>query len=950
MRCGRRLLGHSASRRCSTVAMPLSIANLHAKGLPAEVTELERQLRELQARLAQKRQMLAELETTGAVPSGYAQGAAAAGTSDIDRKVAAQGDKVRALKQAKAPKDEIQREVAVLLELKKQAAAAPAPAPAPAAAAAAAAAAPTDLDRKVAEQGDKVRALKAQKAPKDEIQREVAVLLELKKQAAAQGGAPAPAAAKAPAAPKTPRDWRFDTLRSVGEECQEDEELAQLILRKEKEGARPRCYDGFEPSGRMHIAQGVFKTINVNKCTKAGCTFVFWVADWFALMNDKMGGSLERIRTVGKYLVEVWRAVGMNLDHVEFVWSSDEINKHAKEYWTQMLDVARHFTLARIIKCGQIMGRGEDAGLLTAAQILYPLMQCTDIFFLRADICQLGLDQRKVNMLAREYCDKKQGGRVKPVVLSHHMMAGLKAGQVKMSKSDPDSAIFMEDKAEDVVRKIMGAHCPTSAEVAAGGAANPVMDYLESIVFTSPGATFEAGGKKFESCAAVQNAFDKGDLKEQALKESLAAVINRWVQPVRDWFEKDPTAKDIFQKVRKYKEEVIAEAKSGPPPVREVTPPTDADKKWYTDLVGWAGQQVCKGWNQTAASPPAAVGAQPSVLIPILPSVHPRLNEIFSIAHHARTLAAQGSKVRLLLLDWSGFVLNAAKGNQEEIKTVLEFTQKCVLALLADAKGVEVRWQSESILSDPDAYWVGVIGAGRAHKLAQIRTALGLQGPVQEGESVGGVIASLMFIRDCVSHGCDVVAAPSQLLAVAELAAAHARAGQGAVPTVVSLPNMVPCLKQDKAADAIPNLAGLSVDKLTHAGVLFAADTRDELAKKVKTGFCEPGAVAGNPVIDVALAAMLVTQSPLEVKRDPKWGGDMSFSTAAEIAKAVADGSLHPGDLKPAVSRLLADVADRLARAVPEDLTAEVRRIGAAAVPSAPTQAGADKSGKKKKK
>lgn len=32
-------------------------------------------------------------------------------------------------------------------------------------------------------------------------------------------------------------------------------------------------------------------------------------------------------------------------------------------------------------------------------------MQCTDIFFLKADICQLGIDQRKVNMLAREYCE-----------------------------------------------------------------------------------------------------------------------------------------------------------------------------------------------------------------------------------------------------------------------------------------------------------------------------------------------------------------------------------------------------------------------------------------------------------------------------------------------------------------------------------------------------------------
>ena len=45
----------------------------------------------------------------------------------------------------------------------------------------------------------------------------------------------------------------------------------------------------------MHIAQGVFKAMNVNKCTAAGGTFIFWVADWFALMNDKMGGDLAKV-------------------------------------------------------------------------------------------------------------------------------------------------------------------------------------------------------------------------------------------------------------------------------------------------------------------------------------------------------------------------------------------------------------------------------------------------------------------------------------------------------------------------------------------------------------------------------------------------------------------------------------------------------------------------------
>ena len=53
------------------------------------------------------------------------------------------------------------------------------------------------------------------------------------------------------------------------------------------------------------------------------------------------------------------------------------------------------------------------------------------------------MDQRKVNVLAREYAGAKKK-KFKPVIISHHMLAGLKEGQEKMSKSDPDSAIFME--------------------------------------------------------------------------------------------------------------------------------------------------------------------------------------------------------------------------------------------------------------------------------------------------------------------------------------------------------------------------------------------------------------------------------------------------------------------------------------------------------------------------
>ena len=53
----------------------------------------------------------------------------------------------------------------------------------------------------------------------------------------------------------------------VAEEIIKDvDELRQVFKRK----AHPVCYDGFEPSGRMHIAQGLQRAMNVNRLTESG--------------------------------------------------------------------------------------------------------------------------------------------------------------------------------------------------------------------------------------------------------------------------------------------------------------------------------------------------------------------------------------------------------------------------------------------------------------------------------------------------------------------------------------------------------------------------------------------------------------------------------------------------------------------------------------------------------
>lgn len=319
-------------------------------------------------------------------------------------------------------------------------------------------------------------------------------------------------------------DERYAVGRSVGEECIQESELKALLEKKD----HPVCYDGFEPSGRMHIAQGVLRTVNVNKLTSAGAVFRFWVADWFAMLNNKMGGDLEKIRLVGKYMVEIWKSAGMDMTNVQFLWASHEILAHSSLYWLRVIDIARRTTIARTVKCCTIMGRKEKEGM-QCAQILYPLMQCADIFCLKADICQLGMDQRKINMLARDYCDLVKL-KFKPIIISHHMLMGLKEGQEKMSKSDPESAIFMEDAVEDVNRKLEKAFCPEGVVEA-----NPILDYMKHIIFAryaAQGVTVklvDGQEKTFAQYEELEEAFVARQVNPADLKTSLAKYLNEYV-------------------------------------------------------------------------------------------------------------------------------------------------------------------------------------------------------------------------------------------------------------------------------------------------------------------------------------------------------------------------------------------------------------------------------------
>ncbi|MBY8986325.1 MAG: tyrosine--tRNA ligase [Candidatus Lokiarchaeota archaeon] len=360
-------------------------------------------------------------------------------------------------------------------------------------------------------------------------------------------------------------DEKIALLEEVGEEIIEINELRELIQWKMKNNEEIYAYDGFEPSGNIHIAQGLLRAINVNKITKSGIRFKFLVADWHAAANKKFGGNLEVIKKVGDFFIELWKACGMDLSKVEFIYASDLVKE--PQYWELLLKIGIETTLKRILRCTQIMGRSESDKLY-ASQILYPLMQATDIFYLPADICQLGLDQRKVNMLAREVAKKLD--RPKPVAIHHHMLMGLtkppksdltgidRAVEFKMSKSDPDTSIFMLDGPTDVKRKIDKAYCPPKQITE-----NPILDYCKYILFELldnfkiERSEKYGGNLEYSSFEELEKDYEEGKLNPADLKPAVTKYINQFLAPVIKHFEEDENAKKLYEFVnteyKKYK-------------------------------------------------------------------------------------------------------------------------------------------------------------------------------------------------------------------------------------------------------------------------------------------------------------------------------------------------------------------------------------------------------------
>ncbi|CAF3240923.1 unnamed protein product [Rotaria socialis] len=119
----------------------------------------------------------------------------------------------------------------------------------------------------------------------------------------------------------------------------------------------------------------------------------------------------------------------------------------------------------------------------------------------------------------------------------------------------------------------------------------------------------------------------------------------------------------------------------------------------------------------------------------------------------------------------------------------------------------------------------------------------------------------------------------------------------------------------------VPGLAGDKMSSSVEDSKIDLLDTADQIKKKLKKAFCEPGNIETNGVLAFCKSVIfpLLKDEKLVLPRSEQYGGPMLFSNYEELEEAFAKQEVHPGDLKNGVAAYL----DRLLQPIRQEFESE---------------------------
>ncbi len=375
-------------------------------------------------------------------------------------------------------------------------------------------------------------------------------------------------------------EQRFNIITRNLEEIIGEDDLRYML----DSGAPINHYIGFEISGKPHIGQALIVMQKVKDLMDAGVNVNFLLADLHTYLNGKLNGDMKLIAEVRDgYFTEIIKASIMMLggepEKLNFIKGGEYYAAHP-DYWTTFLEISKNTTLARIERSISIMGRtdGESQDFGT---LCYPPMQAADIFAMKINIVQGGIDQRKIHVVMRDVAKyiktnapEFNGKFLKPVAIHTPLLPALDAPAVwplpegcdmkqmqidmKMSKSKPGGAIYIDDEPEKIKKTIMKGFC-AEKEIEY----NPILEWVKMIVFDRDGKEITivrpeqyGGNISFKDYEDLKKKFADGLVHPIDVKNFLADYLINLFAPAREHFAKSP-----YREMKARTEEILESVK-----------------------------------------------------------------------------------------------------------------------------------------------------------------------------------------------------------------------------------------------------------------------------------------------------------------------------------------------------------------------------------------------------
>ncbi|HEY4526109.1 MAG TPA: tryptophan--tRNA ligase [Candidatus Paceibacterota bacterium] len=260
---------------------------------------------------------------------------------------------------------------------------------------------------------------------------------------------------------------------------------------------KPILVSGIQPSGRLHIGNylGALKNfVELQNSGKYQC--YFFIADLHSLTENY---TSEEKRQQILELTADFIAAGLD-PKKSVIFLQSQIPAHSELAW--ILSTAT--PIGELRRMTQYKDKSDNekesanAGLLT-----YPVLMAADIILYDAKFVPVGEDQIQhlelTRTLARKFNAKFNDVFIepRPILTETPRIMSLKNPEKKMSKSDPQSCVFLDDSPEDIRAKFKSATTDSGSEIKYDPKNKPGISNMLKIFSAVSGESLKESEKMF---------------------------------------------------------------------------------------------------------------------------------------------------------------------------------------------------------------------------------------------------------------------------------------------------------------------------------------------------------------------------------------------------------------------------------------------------------------------